>query len=145
MVLTTGIAIVVMIALLLVGSQVASNFYTSMVVQTVLIGIAAGAMVMLNAIAIPLAIGMTITPGITHVLALLWFRWMAHRIRNGAYGEESQWAAELADDGDEEFINAAMNLNQVEMREAGIVSDTKEELRETVIERGSEQDDDQND
>lgn len=59
---------------------------------------------------------------------------------SGGYGEEVQWAAELFEEGDEMFIMAANQLPQSELRDIGIIADSKEHLRELTIERLEETD-----
>lgn len=62
---------------------------------------------------------------------------------NGDYGDETQWATELIDEGDEYFTLAVQNLPQTEMMELGIIAESKEELRTKTIERFEELADDE--
>lgn len=60
---------------------------------------------------------------------------------SGDYGQETQWAAELVDEGDELFTLAVAEMNQVdpsELRDVGIIAESKEELRELTVERFDE-------
>lgn len=54
---------------------------------------------------------------------------------DGELGIENQWAAELDQEGDQLFIIAANSLPDMELKEAGIVAESKQELREETVER----------
>lgn len=57
---------------------------------------------------------------------------------NGKYGDETRWATELIDEGDQHFTLAVQSLPQKEMMELGIIAESKEELRNKTIERFEE-------
>jgi len=61
---------------------------------------------------------------------------------DGAYGNEVQWAVELINDGDRQFTIAANSLSDMEMREIGIVAESKQDLRDRTVERFEELADD---
>lgn len=65
------------------------------------------------------------------------------KARAGGYGDEVKWATELVDDGDQMFIIALNGVSQTEMKEIGIIAESKEQLRELTIERFEEQSDEQ--
>lgn len=58
---------------------------------------------------------------------------------NGEYGNETMWASELIEEGDELFIVAVNTLPKTEMTEVGIIAESKEELRELAVERFEKQ------
>ena len=60
---------------------------------------------------------------------------------SGGYGEEVKWASELIEDGDELFVIAVNSIDQTEMKEIGIIAESKQELRNLTIERFDEQTD----
>lgn len=62
---------------------------------------------------------------------------------DGEYGQETQWAAELSQEGDTLFEIAATELPQEDLMEVGIVAESKEELRELTVERLEEKADEQ--
>lgn len=57
---------------------------------------------------------------------------------NGDYGEETRWASELVDEGDQLFTIAVTHMPNRELRDCGIIAESKEELREIVVERFEE-------
>lgn len=91
-------------------------------------------------IGIVVAGAIVIMPVVFRVVALLWFRHISKKVMAGDYGDESKWAAEIANSGDSRFVEATNNLSKIEMREVGIESESKEELREMVVERGERND-----
>jgi len=60
---------------------------------------------------------------------------------SGKYGTETKWAAELVEDGDTKFLQATQNMSQTEMSAIGMSVESKEELREAVIEYHKERED----
>lgn len=90
----------------------------------------------------PLVIVGTITASQTiNVIASsvkLWNRRQRKKALDGDYGEVTQWAAELTKSGDMEFATAIQAMPDSELMEIGIIADSKEELRELVIERFDE-------
>lgn len=54
---------------------------------------------------------------------------------NGDYGNETMWASELVEEGDQLFIMAVNTLPQSEMTEVGIIAESKQELRDLTVER----------
>jgi len=57
---------------------------------------------------------------------------------DGDYGKETQWASELVDEGDQLFTVAVSEMPNAELRDCGIIAESKEELREVVVERFEE-------
>lgn len=66
-----------------------------------------------------------------------------NKARNGDYGVETKWAAELVDEGDQLFTIAVVELPNTEMKEVGIIAESKDELRELTVERLEERSDDE--
>lgn len=85
---------------------------------------------LLGAIAIP-----AIPLGLLGLVDLRnWYR--RRRALSGGYGEATQWAAQIVDEGeDQHFVLALTALPKEELMEVGIIADTKEEMREMVKER----------
>lgn len=75
-------------------------------------------------------------------LTNMWHRRQRRKALGGDYGEVTQWAAEIAEEGDREFVMALNELPDEQKREIGIIAESKEELRELVIERLDEITDD---
>lgn len=91
-------------------------------------------------VGLPVAIALVILPFALRIFAYLWFYWQAKRVLDGKYGKQAKWAAELVESGDDEFLEASAELSQLDLREVGILSETKEELRENTIEQAEEND-----
>ena len=71
------------------------------------------------------------------IIALL-FVFYFYQALQGELGEETQWATELAKDGDDEFIKAMTSLPSQELKEVSIIAESKSELRELTVERSEE-------
>jgi len=80
-------------------------------------------------------------PILVRVFAYVWFYYYRKRLLAGKCGAEAKWAAELVDENDEEFIEASKNFSDTEIREIGIMSHSKAELREKTIEQAEENND----
>lgn len=105
--------------------------------QVVTVGIFAGVLLYAGFVGSTVAGGLITLVFAIRLFAFIWFWNLGRKYLNGDYGKRTMWAAELAKEGDEEFIEAASNLTEMEMREVGIISDSKEELREMVVEEGA--------
>lgn len=68
------------------------------------------------------------------LLFLLYF----YKALQGELGEETQWATEIAKEGDQEFIEAMTSLPSTELKEVSIIAESKGELRELTVERSEE-------
>lgn len=77
-------------------------------------------------------------PLVTRLIAVGFIAWMGRRALTGKLGEETQWAAELVEEGDKEFMQAAKALPSYELKEVGIIAESKTELRDLTIERYEE-------
>lgn len=65
--------------------------------------------------------------------------WRTQRALNGKYGEPTMWSMQLIEeDEDMDFCHAISALPQWEVMEVGIVAESKEELRERMIDRYEE-------
>lgn len=64
-----------------------------------------------------------------------WQDWRTKKALDGEYGKPSQWATELIEEEDQLFILAVNSLPNMEMKEIGIIAESKEELRELTVER----------
>lgn len=133
MVINIGVALIATIVLLTVGARLLDGVITSMFLQIGLIGVMCAALVAINFISLPVGIVLVLVPVKIRAFAYLWFWYLGNKVLDGSFGEEAQWAAELVEDNDTEFRKASKQLNKMEMREIGIVADSKEELRELVI------------
>lgn len=74
------------------------------------------------------------------LIGKLYRMYQAKKALNGEYGDSTQWAAELVgEDNDEHFALAVQALPNNQLRELGIIAESKEELREITIERFEEE------
>lgn len=76
-------------------------------------------------------------PTALHIVRWAINRWVMWRIESGAYGDEAKWAYELLQN-DTEFLEAHKSLSAEDVREVQIISESRAELRENVIERADE-------
>jgi hypothetical protein len=106
--------------------------------QTLIVGSGAGLLYTQGIVSGLFAIGMALLPVVLHVVTILWFVFVGYRVLSGKHGEQAMWAAEIVRDGDEDFEEASDGLTQRELREVGIIADSKEELREKTIQRFEE-------
>ena len=110
----------------------------TLLVQEVVVGGGAYALLSISFISLPVAVAVALIPIGVRLFAYWWFYRQGKKVLAGDYGEEARWAAELVESDDDKFIEASAHLNQVQMREAGIIADDKQELREHVIEQYEE-------
>lgn len=110
----------------------------TLVAQTVANSVAGYALLSIGFINLPIAIALGLLPVVLQLFAYVWFYHQGKKVLNGDYGEQARWAAELVESGDTKFMEASARLPQMELREIGIMSDSKEELRENTIERADE-------
>lgn len=125
------------IASVLRGAGLGGGLITLAVQQIVMVG-ASFALFTIGFIPLVTSIVMLALPIGLRIIAIIWFYRMANRILDGAYGDEAMWAAELARD-DDEFVEAANELTEMQLQEVGIEAGSKSELRELTIERSNEQ------
>jgi len=90
-------------------------------------------------IGLPLLVLLAFLPTIINVFHVVWFMWIGNNVLEGKYGEEAQWAGELVEEEDGQFIEAMTSLDQMTIREIGIMSDSKEELRERTVDEASDE------
>jgi len=90
-------------------------------------------------IGLPLLVLLAFLPTIINVFHIIWFMWIGNNVLKGKYGEEAQWAGELVEEEDAQFIEAMTSLDQMTIREIGIMSDSKEELRERTVDEASDE------
>lgn len=107
----------------------------TLVAQSIVNVIFATVIFTLGFISLPIAAVIALMPIGARFVAYGWFYWQGKKVLGGGYGEEAMWAAELAESGDTEFMKATARLPQRELREIGIISDTKDELRENTLDR----------
>ncbi len=103
------------------------------------------AVVQFMGLALWVAVATTIASQTINVVAgsvKLWNRRQRTKALDGDYGEVTQWAAEMTQDGDMAFATAIQALPENERMEIGIVAESKEELRELTMERFDELADD---
>jgi hypothetical protein len=145
MVLTTIGAIIGTLVLLQVTATLVRPFDTNalftLLAQHAAAATFAGVLLFLSVIGyVGAAIVMSL-PILVRVFAYVWFYYYRKRLLAGKYGKEAMWAAELVDENDEEFIEASKNFSDMEIREIGIMSHSKTELRERTIEQAKDNDD----
>jgi len=90
-------------------------------------------------IGLPLLVLLAFLPTSINVFHIIWFMWIGNNVLEGKYGEEAQWAGELVEEEDAQFIEAMTSLDQMTIREIGIMSDSKEELRERTVDEASDE------
>lgn len=78
--------------------------------------------------------GLIIVVKITKVTSRFHKRRQRKKALNGDYGEEVRWATELVEE-DMMFRVAVNHLPSIQIKELGIIAESKEELREITIER----------
>lgn len=84
------------------------------------------------------ALAMTLYPLAINVSSLIYKRNQRGRALGGHYGDEVQWAAEIAESGDQQFAIAVNELPERELMEIGIIAESKQELRDLTVERFEE-------
>jgi hypothetical protein len=84
------------------------------------------------------AVALGLLPIAVRVLILGYYYHRAKKYLRGDAGDASMWAAEMVTDGDEEFKQAVLSLDEEDIREIAILAEEKEELRELTIERADE-------
>lgn len=89
---------------------------------------------------LPLFAGIAIIllPAILGVMSMAYYYWLGRRALAGKMGQEQQWMAELVEADDEKFMRSMQQVGRMEMKEITVVADSKEELRQAVIERAEE-------
>lgn len=102
----------------------------------------AGVVLFLSIANLPVAVAIGLLPILLRIVAMVWFYYIGRKVLNGDFGEESQWAGELVESGDEEFIEASNDLSKMELRESGIIATDKSEMREIVVEKADDNDND---
>lgn len=90
----------------------------------------------------PQTIVLVAVPTIVHVALLLVHKRRVRKIKSGEYGNMRMWSYEFFEDGDEDFIRAQTALPPEDVMEVGIIADSKEELREEMLERYEEKSED---
>lgn len=70
---------------------------------------------------------------LTLIGAYLYIRRLRYRLLTGESGEEAKWAAELVQEGDDEFAEAMRKLPPEFLAQLGYLADDKDELRELVV------------
>lgn len=145
MVLTTIGAIIGTLVLLQITATLVRPFDTNalftLLAQHVVAATFAGGLLFFSIIGLYTAAIVIALPIVVRVFAYVWFYYYRKRLLAGKYGEEAMWAAELVDEDDEAFIEASKNFSNTEIREIGIMSHSKGELRERTIKRAEENDD----
>lgn len=147
MLLEAAVVGVSVIPVLFIGKLIAisiSGWRWSIPIVQGIVGAIAGYVLMqtLAFFSLSAVIAMTIYPLIINISAIIYKRNQRTRALDGKYGEETQWATELVDSGDEHFTIAVNALPERELMEIGIIAESKEELRELTIERFNELADD---
>jgi len=86
---------------------------------------------------LPLSVAVvgTFIPLIINIIASVHNILRKRRALRGEYGPETQWAAELVEEGHYEFAHAVETLPERELMEIGVMAESKEELYEITVER----------
>lgn len=133
-----GAGIVLLFVVATVIRQFGGRGLATLIAQSAVNTTAGYILLSIGFVQLPIAAALALMPLALRIVAYLWFYWQNKKVLRGDFGEKPRWAAELVGDGDDEFIEASMRLPDIEMKEIGIVSDSKEELREKTIERVNE-------
>lgn len=136
-VLGAGIVLMYIVA----GLHRVANVGFTLTSQTAVNGVVAHLLIGASVIGTPVGVVLVLMPPALRIVAAVWFYYIGKKVLNGDFGVESQWAAELVESGDEKFLEASNELTEMELRESGIVAETREELRESVIEKADEKND----
>ncbi len=99
--------------------------------------LAAGAVVYLG-ISYLLAGVIVLLPVFLTAFSFLFYKRRGKKMLNGEYSEQSKWAAEMILDDDEEFAAAIEVLPNTEVKEIGIIAESKDDLRARTIERAED-------
>ena len=147
MLVEIGVVLAMTIPVMLLGKaiaiQLSHNSFFVAAFQAVLGGASGYAVATVFTFSVPIVVaGVTIAPLTITMFAVIDKHRQKRKTLSGDYGEEAQWAAEIANSGDREFQFAVQALPQRELREIGIIAESKEELRELTIERFDEVSDD---
>jgi hypothetical protein len=78
-------------------------------------------------------------PHLVRIFVVLLAQRVAGKVRDGEWGEPAMWVYELHEAEDEEFIRAVNALSDEERRDIGIIAESKDDLRERVVERASDE------
>lgn len=130
--------IVLMILSNIISTQLQLITPLRIVVQIVIVAVGAQVAFHLGLVSAIVAAGMIATPFLLNGLSYGLIVFQQRRARSGKYGEEVRWATELIDNEDEYFKYVISQMPRREMREIGIIAETKDELRELTIERFEE-------
>jgi hypothetical protein len=139
-----AILLVTTVAMMVVGKRIAVKTYPSPVfgilLQTVLVFSCSYLLLTYASIGtIGGVLAVTLVPGFVSTLFVFLRTVKRNRALNGDFGDEAQWASELIiEENDEAFILATQALPKDEVREVGIIAESKEELRELTLERMDE-------
>lgn len=71
------------------------------------------------------------------IVSLLYYYVVGWLALSGRLGEGRQWISEMVVAGDDEFIKSMNELESMDVKEIIVVSDSKQEFRQRVIDRGS--------
>lgn len=137
---TVGAALVLFYGASAIVRLLGGGANTTLIVQTIVASVMAAGLYPAT-IGLPLAVALVILPTALRVVATVWFMHINKKVLRGDFGEESKWAAEIVQNGDEEFVQASNELSQMQLKEAGIVADSREALRERVVEMADETND----
>lgn len=100
-------------------------------------GLAVGALVYYD-ISYLLAGVIVLLPVFLTIFSFLFYRRRGNKMLNGDYSEQSQWAAEMITNEDSKFASAIESLPRAEVREIGIIAESKDDLRSRTIERAED-------
>lgn len=133
--LALGIGIVTMI---LVGTVVRNTLHLrsaiNWLMQTaVLFGVA-----YIISFSAPATILLIALPTIVHTLFYTLKKITLMKVKRGDYGDPAMWAFELFEEQDDQFIHAHTVLSDREIEDISIIADSKQELRQLMIERSNE-------
>ncbi len=76
-------------------------------------------------------------PIITRIISIIYYYWVFRRSLSGKRGEGQKWIAEFVQEDDREFMDAVRSISPMHLKEVIVVANSKQELRQLVIEQAA--------
>jgi hypothetical protein len=125
------------LATLIIGSA-ASGLPVSIYIPYIITGSIFGYILYPSVLTLAGAASIPLAPVVFFGSLDLYSRYRNWRAKRGDYGDSTKWATELLEADDQHFELAVKGLSKNELKEVGIIADSKEELRELAVERFEE-------
>jgi hypothetical protein len=119
--------------------QAGGGSFITIVLQEILLAAGAYYVYTLEAIGLLAAVLIVLLPILFRLLSVILNYRAGKKVLDGEYGEAAMWAGELVQDEDEEFVQAMVTMSSTELREIGIIAESKEELRDITVEERHDQ------